>query len=72
MNIVSVSLVCTLTAVICRVLAKESGEFSSALSICTVVIVCALIMYSASDILYMAERLYESSFADEKYFDIMI
>ena len=72
MSIAAVSIVCIVTAVICRLLSKESAEFSSALSLCAVIIIGAVTLYSAADVLSYAKRLYDSSFADKQYFDILV
>ena len=72
MNITAICLVCIVTAVICRVLSRESAEFSSALSICAVIVAGAVVLYTATDLLALAKRLYDSTSADRQYFDIMI
>lgn len=72
MNTVLISVVCVMTAVICRVLSRESAEFSSALSICAVIVIGAVIIYTATDILSVSKRLYDSTIADKQYYDVMI
>ena len=72
MNIAAICIVCMVTAIICRALSKESGEFASLLSVCTVILIGAAVIYAATDVLSLARKLYDSSLLDKQYFDIMI
>ena len=72
MNIAAISIVCIVTAIICRVLTRESAEFSSVLSVCAVIVIGALIIYTSADVLNLAKKLYDSTLAQRQYFDIMV
>ncbi|WP_028509810.1 stage III sporulation AC/AD family protein [Ruminococcus sp. NK3A76] len=72
MNIIAICAVCIITALLCRVLAKDGAGFSALLSLCAVIMIGAVFLYNASDALSLAKRLYDSSVTDSKYFDIMI
>ena len=71
MDIVSICAVCLMTSVICRLLSKDSGEMSSALSIITVIIIGTVIIFTASDVLAIAKSIYDTTNADREYFNIL-
>lgn len=72
MNIVAVSIVCIVSSVLCRLLSKDNAAYSSLLSVCAVIVIGAVTLYTAADVISAAKRLYDSSIVDTQYFDIMI
>lgn len=72
MWVVSICIICIVTSVLCRSLSKDSPGFSSLLSIAAAVAAAAAVLYSMSDVLENAKRIYNSVLSDKQYFEIMV
>lgn len=72
MSIVSICIICIVTSIITRSLGKESPAISSLLSIAAAAAAGAAVLYTMTDVIENAKRIYDSLPLNKQYFEIMV